>query len=74
MKVTIRTPIAGHADIRYNLPDHSFRPGESVELDDTLAQAWIESGIAQADETQEHEPPAATPRKSPARVTHHSGR
>jgi hypothetical protein len=46
MKIKIREAIAGHADERYNLDDHSYRPGETIELDDTLAQAWLDSGIA----------------------------
>ena len=46
MKVTIVQSIAGHADPRYELEDFSFRPGETVDLNDELAEAWLASGIA----------------------------
>jgi hypothetical protein len=65
MRIKIREAIAGHADERYNLDDHSYRPGEIVELDDTLAQAWLDSGIAVV---PEQEPPVEEP---PAEESHH---
>jgi hypothetical protein len=46
MKVTILQSIAGNAEPLYDLPEFSFRPGETVELNDALAKAWIASGIA----------------------------
>jgi hypothetical protein len=58
MRVKIIEPVAGHADERYNLEDHVFRPGEIVELDDGLAQSWIDSGRAAIPDP---EPPAPPP-------------
>jgi hypothetical protein len=46
MIVVIQQSIAGNADDRYGLAEFSFRPHEVVDLDDTLAAAWIETGIA----------------------------
>jgi hypothetical protein len=46
MKVTILQSIAGNAEPLYGLPEFSFRPGETVELNDDLAKTWIASGIA----------------------------
>jgi hypothetical protein len=50
MIVVIQQSIAGNADDRYGLAEFSFRPREVVDLDDTLAAAWIEAGIAVAQE------------------------
>jgi hypothetical protein len=66
MRIKIREAIAGHGDERYKLDDHSYRPGEVVEIDDTLAQAWLDSGVAVL---PEQEPPAEEP---PAEESHHS--
>jgi hypothetical protein len=49
-RVVIQQAIAGNADERYSLADFSFRPGEVVDLDDTLAASWIEGGIAVSQE------------------------
>jgi hypothetical protein len=65
MRIKIREAIAGHADERYNLDAHSYRPGEIIELDDALAQAWLDSGIAVL---PEQEPPVEEP---PVEETHH---
>jgi hypothetical protein len=46
MKVLILMSIAGNEDPLYDLPHFSFSPGDIVELDDDLASAWIDSGIA----------------------------
>jgi hypothetical protein len=65
MKIVIKMPIAGHAEPMYSLPEFSYRPGELVEIDDTLAGHWIASGIAEAapdipqpeDKPEEEKPP-----------------
>lgn len=54
MKVRILTSISGNPEPLYDLPHFSFSPGEIVEIDDELATAWINSGIAE-------EPPASKP-------------
>ena len=46
MKIVILQSIAGHADPRYDLADFSFAPGESVDIHQDLAVAWVDSGIA----------------------------
>ena len=46
-KIKFVQSIAGHAEPLYSLPDFSFRPGEEAEVNATLADAWIEAGIAQ---------------------------
>ena len=50
IRVVMQQSIAGNADERYSLADFSFRPGEVVDLDDTLAASWIEGGIAVSQE------------------------
>ena len=47
MKVTILQSIAGHADPRYDLSEHSFRPNEIADLHNDLARAWCASGVAE---------------------------
>ena len=66
MKVKIIEAIAGNADERYGLSDFSFRPGEEIELDDTLAAAWIESGRAAPVESA-----AVESAEAPAHHEHH---
>lgn len=60
MKVRFLQAIAGHADERYGLDDFTFRPGEEQEIDDTLAASWIESGVAEAAESEEPKPKGKT--------------
>jgi hypothetical protein len=71
MRVKIIEPVAGHADARYNLDDHAFRPGEIAELDDALAQAWIDSGRAALPDSEPPEPPEPPAKKAPARASSH---
>ena len=47
MKVRMLVSIAGHAEPKYGLPEFAFKPGEVVELNDTLAEAWVTAEIAQ---------------------------
>lgn len=48
MKVRMLVSIAGGAEPLYGLEEFSFRPGEEVDLDDTLAGHWIAAGHASA--------------------------
>jgi hypothetical protein len=48
MKIKMIQSIAGHADPRYEIADFAFRPGEEVDVFDSLAEAWIASGVAVA--------------------------
>jgi hypothetical protein len=48
MKVKMLVSIAGHAEPKYGLPEFAFKPGEVVELTDTLAKAWIAGWLAEA--------------------------
>ncbi len=52
MKVTFTTSIAGHAMPEYDLPDFSFKPGDTVTLHDKLAAAWIASDIVVKSKSQ----------------------
>jgi hypothetical protein len=52
MKVKMLTSIAGNANPRYDLPEHSFAPQQVVDLHPQLAAAWIHSGIAEEVEQQ----------------------
>lgn len=55
--------IAGHADPQYGLADFSFGVGEVVELDKTLAAAWIDAGHAEKAKGSDPVGPAAEPAK-----------
>jgi len=48
MRIRLKTSIAGHAEPLYGLSDFMFKPGEVVELDARLAEAWCASGVAEA--------------------------
>jgi len=48
MKILMLQSIAGHAVPRYGLADFGFAPGSVIEIDDELAQAWVDAGIAKA--------------------------
>jgi hypothetical protein len=62
LRVVIQQPVAGLAEPRYGLDDFSFRPGEIVDLDNALAEAWIASGIATSkDEIEAELPPPPDP-------------
>jgi hypothetical protein len=68
MRVKIIEPIAGHADERYNLEDHSFKPGEVVDLHDDLAAAWIADGRAAVPDPEPPTPPEPPVQKAAARA------
>lgn len=46
MKVKMLAPIAGNANPDYNLPDFSFAAGEIVDVNASIANAWLASGLA----------------------------
>jgi hypothetical protein len=48
MKIRILTSIGGNAEPMYGLPEFSFSPGEVVDLDKSLAAAWIAAGHAES--------------------------
>jgi hypothetical protein len=47
MIVRMLVSVAGGADSAYDLPEFSFSPGDTPELHDDLAAAWIDSGRAE---------------------------
>ena len=55
--VVMNVSIAGHGSDDLGIDDFSFSPGETVELPDGLAEAWIKSGHAS-------EPAEIRPRKT----------
>jgi hypothetical protein len=63
MRVEILKSIAGRGEPNYNLSEFSFDVGEVVDLEDFLAAAWCDSGIAQkakkGAKLGKPEPPAA---------------
>ena len=48
IKVKMLTSIAGLANPDYDLPEHGYTVGDIVELHPQLAEAWIQSGTAEA--------------------------
>lgn len=46
MKIQILQSIAGHAVPHYRLAEFGFPPGAVIEINDELAAAWVEAGIA----------------------------
>ena len=55
MKIRMLTSIAGHADPANGLDDDfSFKPGELLELDEPLAEAWIAAGHAEVAPEPKH--------------------
>lgn len=55
MTVQMLVSIAGHGDKTYDLEDFSFVPGQEVEIDEALAEKWIEGGLAVDVEDEEEE-------------------
>ena len=47
-KVKMLTGISGLPNPAYDLPEHSYAPGEVVSIHPKLASAWIQGGIAEA--------------------------
>ena len=47
MKVRMLISIGGHAEPAYNHPEFSYSPGDVVDIDKTLAAAWIAAGHAE---------------------------
>lgn len=71
MKVRFIQAIAGHADERYGLEDHSFRPGEVAEVDDALGQSWVDAGVAAAadEEAASETPDTPAPKAAAVKET-----
>ena len=53
MKIKMKTSIAGHGDGKAHKTDFSYQPGDTPDLPDELAKAWIASG--KADEVKDDE-------------------
>jgi len=48
MTVRFLVSIAGNAEPMYDLPEFSFSPGDTANLHDDLAAAWIDAGHVEA--------------------------
>jgi hypothetical protein len=69
VEVKMLTSIAGLANPMYDLPDHCYAFGDIVEVHPNLAEAWIQSGIAEAVTTKGKEKeakPAESKESKPA--------
>jgi hypothetical protein len=66
IKVKMLTSIAGLANPLYDLPEHGYQQDDIVELHPTLANAWIEAGIAEAVKEKDSKTGKAAPAPAPA--------